>query len=147
MKKTVDVVIPSYKPDHKFDRLMHMLQKQTYPIGTILIVNTEEKFFPEKGYETWQNVQIRHIETEDFDHGGTRDMGIRQSDADIVVFMTQDAVPFDKYLIENLTKPFEREDVGAAYARQLPRIRLPSRLYIVFYASFTTSNTSFTLAI
>ena len=72
MKKTVDVVIPSYKPDHKFDRLMHMLQKQTYPIGTILIVNTEEKFFPEKGYETWQNVQIRHIETEDFDHGGTR---------------------------------------------------------------------------
>ena len=60
MKKTVDVVIPSYKPDHKFDRLMHMLQKQTYPIGTILIVNTEEKFFPEKGYETWQNVQIRH---------------------------------------------------------------------------------------
>lgn len=48
MKKTVDVVIPSYKPDHKFDRLMHMLQKQTYPIGTILIVNTEEKFFPEK---------------------------------------------------------------------------------------------------
>lgn len=59
MKKTVDVVIPSYKPDHKFDRLMHMLQKQTYPIGTILIVNTEEKFFPEKGYETWQNVQIQ----------------------------------------------------------------------------------------
>ena len=41
-------MIPSYKPDHKFDRLMHMLQKQTYPIGTILIVNTEEKFFPEK---------------------------------------------------------------------------------------------------
>ena len=54
-------MIPSYKPDHKFDRLMHMLQKQTYPIGTILIVNTEEKFFPEKGYETWQNLQIRHI--------------------------------------------------------------------------------------
>ena len=85
MKKTVDVVIPSYKPDHKFDRLMHMLQKQTYPIGTILIVNTEEKFFPEKGYETWQNVQIRHIETEDFDHGGTRDGAASLLDGDLLL--------------------------------------------------------------
>lgn len=101
MKKTVDVVIPSYKPDHKFDRLMHMLQKQTYPIGTILIVNTEEKFFPEKGYETWQNVQIRHIETEDFDHGGTRDGAASLLDGDLILFMTQDAVPADVYLVEN----------------------------------------------
>ena len=100
MKKTVDVVIPSYKPDHKFDRLMHMLQKQTYPIGTILIVNTEEKFFPEKGYETWQNVQIRHIETEDFDHGGTRDGAASLLDGDLILFMTQDAVPADVYLVE-----------------------------------------------
>ena len=48
MKKTVDVVIPSYRPDHKFDQLMHMLKKQTYPVGTILIVNTGEEFFPKK---------------------------------------------------------------------------------------------------
>ena len=48
-------------------------------------------------------------------------MGMRQSDADIVVFMTQDAVPADRFLIEHLMAPFEREDVGAAYARQLPR--------------------------
>ena len=45
-KWTVDVVIPTYKPDEKFDRLMQMLQKQTYPIGTILIMNTEKRFFP-----------------------------------------------------------------------------------------------------
>ena len=63
---------------------MHMLQKQTYPIGTILIVNTEKKFFPEKGYETWQNVQIRHIETEDFDHGGTRDGAASLLDGDLI---------------------------------------------------------------
>jgi len=120
VKKTVDVVIPSYKPDHKFDRLMHMLQKQTYPIGTILIVNTEEKFFPEKGYETWQNVQIRHIETEDFDHGGTRDGAASLLDGDLILFMTQDAVPADVYLVEKLVSAFEKEKVAAAYARQLP---------------------------
>ena len=130
MKKTVDVVIPSYKPDHKFDRLMHMLQKQTYPIGTILIVNTEEKFFPEKGYETWQNVQIRHIETEDFDHGGTRDGAASLLDGDLILFMTQDAVPADVYLVEKLVSAFEKEKVAAAYARQLPddKCRIIERL-------------------
>ena len=99
---------------------MHMLQKQTYPIGTILIVNTEEKFFPEKGYETWQNVQIRHIETEDFDHGGTRDGAASLLDGDLILFMTQDAVPADVYLVEKLVSAFEKEKVAAAYARQLP---------------------------
>ena len=99
---------------------MHMLQKQTYPIGTILIVNTEEKFFPEKGYETWQNVQIRHIETEDFDHGGTRDGAASLLDGDLILFMSQDAVPADVYLVERLVSAFEKEKVAAAYARQLP---------------------------
>ena len=106
-KWTVDVVIPTYKPDEKFDRLMQMLQKQTYPIGTILIMNTEKRFFPKKGYETWQKVQLRHIKAEDFDHGGTRDGAASLLSGDLILFMTQDAVPADKYLVERKALPIE----------------------------------------
>ncbi|MDD7023385.1 MAG: glycosyltransferase family 2 protein [Oscillospiraceae bacterium] len=119
-KWTVDVVIPTYKPDEKFDRLMQMLQKQTYPIGTILIMNTEKRFFPKKGYETWQKVQLRHIKAEDFDHGGTRDGAASLLSGDLILFMTQDAVPTDEYLVERLAAAFADEQVAAAYARQLP---------------------------
>lgn len=119
-KRIVDVVIPTYRPDQKFDRLMQMLKKQTYPIETILIINTEKKFFPKKGYETWQNVQLRHIKAEDFDHGGTRDGAASLLYGELILFMTQDCVPVDEYLVERLAASFEDEQVGAAYARQLP---------------------------
>ena len=38
-----------------------------------------------------------------------------------MLFMTQDAVPADEYLIEELLKPYEDPKVSATYARQLPR--------------------------
>lgn len=121
MKKyTVDIVIPVYKPDGKFDWLMEMLKKQTYPVGTILIINTEQKYFPKKGYETWQNVRVHHIKAEDFDHGGTRDGAAAMLSGDLILFVTQDAVPEDTYLVERLAAAFEDEQVAAAYARQLP---------------------------
>ena len=40
---TVDVIIPTYKPDEKLTKLVAMLQQQTYPVDHILIMNTEEE--------------------------------------------------------------------------------------------------------
>ena len=40
-------------------------------------------------------------------------------DGEIMILLTQDAIPADEYLIENLLKPFEDEEVCAAYGRQM----------------------------
>ena len=37
---TVDVIIPTYRPDHKFGVLMKMLRKQTYEPRKVIILNT-----------------------------------------------------------------------------------------------------------
>ena len=63
---------------------------------------------------------MHHLTKAEFDHGGTRDQGMRLSGADVVICMTQDAMPADQELIQNLLKPFEDPQVWAAYARQLP---------------------------
>lgn len=117
---TVDVLIPVYRPGDTFLNLLERLQKQTYPIHKILLMNTEEKYFPKEVMAPYENMEVHHLTRAEFDHGGTRDRGIRMSEADVVVCMTQDAVPADEYLIEQLLKPFENEHVWAAYARQLP---------------------------
>lgn len=117
---TVDLVIPLYKPDEKFDQLMQMLTRQTYPIGTILLMNTEKAYFPDKGYEKLPHVQVRHLRKEEFDHGGTRDSAASLLDGELILFMTQDAVPADEHLVERLVTAFADSRVGAAYARQLP---------------------------
>lgn len=117
---TVDVIIPSYKPDRRFARLLAMLGRQTVPIRKIIVMNTERSYWNEEGYKGIPNLEVHHVEKKDFDHGGTRNLGASYSKADLMVFMTQDAVPADEALIEKLTAPFYgSERVSASYGRQL----------------------------
>jgi len=120
----VDVIIPTYKPDQKFLDLMEKLAHQTVPIQKIIIMNTEQKYFDRLTYGTsfskdYKNVLVRHLSRREFDHGRTRNNGVRCSDAPVFVMMTQDAVPADEFLIEELLRGLEQENVAVAYGRQL----------------------------
>lgn len=119
-----DVIIPLYKPGKEFFALLDALRIQTFPVNRIILMNTEERYFEEliQGtdfFSRYGNVTVYHISKENFDHGGTRRQGAEYSDADIMVFMTQDALPADEYLLERLTAGLSG-NVAAAYARQLP---------------------------
>ena len=45
-RPTVDVVIPTYKPGKIFEELLRRLSRQTYPVTKIVIMNTEEQYWP-----------------------------------------------------------------------------------------------------
>ena len=47
---TVDVLIPVYKPDRRFARLLQMLKKQTVVPDRIIIMNTEKAYWNAEGY-------------------------------------------------------------------------------------------------
>ena len=118
----IDVIIPTYKPGIEFEKLIGRLQNQEYPIHKIIIINTRTDIFPKELDRSNYEIEITHIEPDQFDHGGTRNMGAGMSDADIVVYMTQDAIPVDEKLIGTFAKIFEENpDIGIAYGRQLPR--------------------------
>ena len=69
---TVSVIIPVYKPDEKFRKLVEGLKRQTYPIKEILIMNTEKEYWKDTWVLGMENVRVEHLKKEDFDHGGTR---------------------------------------------------------------------------
>lgn len=118
----IDVIVPTYKPGIEFEKLIGRLQNQEYPIHKIIIINTRTDIFPKELDRSNYEIEITHIEPDQFDHGGTRNMGAGMSDADIVVYMTQDAIPVDEKLIGTFAKIFEENpDIGIAYGRQLPR--------------------------
>ena len=50
MKKTVSVIIPVYKPDEKYIRLLNGLKDQTYPILEVIVINTERSYYQEEKY-------------------------------------------------------------------------------------------------
>lgn len=119
--KKVDVLIPAYRPGKEFFRLLKRLQQQKYPIHKIIVMNTEETYWNCSWESEFPLVEVHHLKKAEFDHGGTRKRAAKLSDAEIMVFMTQDAVPADRELIANLIRPLlEDERIGAAYARQLP---------------------------
>lgn len=117
--KKIDVVIPVYRPGKEFTELIKRLKKQSYPIHEIHVIHTMGGEFPEEFCREC-HVRVTHIAKEEFDHGGTRHMGAELSEADILLFMTQDAMPKNTDLIAKMADAFEIENVGAAYARQLP---------------------------
>ena len=125
-QKTVAVLVPTYRPDKKFSRLLQMLQHQTYPVKQIIIMNTEKSLWNESGYEGIPGLEVHHVTKAEFNHGGTRRLGMGYVRTDICICMTQDAVPADEHLVEALVEALcqktgeGKEPVAAAYARQLP---------------------------
>lgn len=64
------------------------------------------------------------ISEADFNHGGTRNLGARlasERGAEILVFMTQDAVPAGPGWLDQLVAPIRSGEAVATFARQLPR--------------------------
>lgn len=121
----IDVIIPVYKPDKTFFTLIDKLEKQTVPVGKIIIMNTEQKYFDRLVYGTpfakkYGNVHVTHLSKREFNHGDTRNRGVKKSQTPVFVMMTQDALPEDEHMLEKLIKPLEKEETAVSYARQLP---------------------------
>lgn len=118
--KLVDVILPVCQPDERTIQSVKRLLKQTYPLNRIYIINTEKGMFPSELETLSDKIHITHILPEQFDHGGTRHQGAMMSHAEFLIYMTQDALPVNEKLVENLMTAFQDEKVGAVYARQLP---------------------------
>ncbi len=123
MKKdaTIDVIIPAYRPGRELQELLERLSRQTRPVRRIIVMNTRTEVDVRAMLEAFPKAELHELEKSEFDHGGTRDAGARLSDADYLLFLTQDALPADEHLVEHLAAAFSEPRIKAAYARQLAR--------------------------
>lgn len=118
----IDIIIPTYKPDNGFGNLIKRLLKQTRKINKIIVINTGIEYWDDRFLELTELMEVHHITKEEFGHGLTRNKAVTYSDADIVIFMTQDAKPYNKYMLEKLVEGFAKDkDIYCAYARQLAK--------------------------
>ena len=131
--KTFDIAIPVYRPDEKFDRLIKRILKQEVLPKKLILTNTEcEECTAEVLRERVDSivnaigeysveVEVIPVKQEEFDHGGTRHLATYHSESDYLLFMTQDAIPCNRELTEELLETFEESEVkvAVAYGRQL----------------------------
>lgn len=120
-KRKIEVVIPTFNGGRKFIQSAEMLQKQIgIKSDDILIIDSSSS---DQTVEVAKNAgfRIQCINKSDFGHGKTRRIAVEQSDADYIVFMTQDAVLAAVNSIIQLCSPLmKNKEIGVTYGRQLP---------------------------
>lgn len=120
----VDVIIPVYRPDEKLDALIEKLNVQTVKPAHVFfmqtLTGTPEDEQVRKRLEKADGHVITQIAKKDFDHGGTRNQGAAMSETEYMLFMTQDAIPLDEFLIANMLDKMKQDKVATVYGRQLP---------------------------
>lgn len=113
------VIIPTLNADAEIGRLIELIE--TDLSGTeheIIVVDSASdddtvKIASEAG------ATVFSIRREEFDHGATRQYAAEKAKAEILVYLTQDAVPLEG-AISNLIRVFDNPEMGIAYGRQLP---------------------------
>lgn len=115
------ICIPTRNAGPEFAKLLEMIKIQKLPTMQLVIIDSSSTDgTAELARKAGALVQI--IPAASFNHGATRNLAYRLVDADIYIFMTQDALPADPYTLKNLLSPFSlHPKVGVVYARQLPR--------------------------
>ncbi|MBO4505365.1 MAG: glycosyltransferase family 2 protein [Lachnospiraceae bacterium] len=116
-----EVVIPAYKPDDKLERCVGMLLRQKakpYRIK-ILLTTDDETDVEDLARRLSDGVIVEQVRKADFTHGAARQRGMDEAVSDYVLFMTQDAVPYDEDMTEALIKAVSKPGAAVAYARQI----------------------------
>ena len=116
----IAVIIPTYNASKYLSKLFKILRQQTVNINEIIIIDSSSTDNTVDIAKTY-GAEIVIISKDEFDHGGTRTKAGKISKGDILIYLTQDALPYDEHTIENIVKPFQNDEkIGAAFGRQLP---------------------------
>jgi len=117
--RTVSVIIPTLNGGDRLQEVLAALTGQSRIPDEVLIIDSSS------GDDTVKlagkyGARVISIARADFDHGGTRTMAARTAAGDILIYLTQDAVPDDSQALEKIVAPFADPVIAASYGRQVP---------------------------
>lgn len=115
------VCIPTLDASTAWENLRASLQAQILQPSEVLVIDSSSSDGTAE-LATRDRSRVVVVSRAEFCHGGTRQRGAELlADADILVYLTQDAILADAHALARLAAAFEDPSVGAAYGRQLPR--------------------------
>lgn len=115
----IDIICPLYNAEKDIENLhKSLLSQKEVDINKIRYVLTESKDNTEQKLKDL-NLEYKKIKKEEFSHSLTREKEAFDSNADIVVFITQDVKIIREDWLYNLTKDIINGEVAACYSRQI----------------------------
>jgi len=101
------------------DRLLAAIESQDKQPHEILVIDSSSSDGTVEKFSS-AGKRVHVIPRNEFDHGGTRQMAVNLvSEAEIIIFITQDAVFLNSGAIRSLLECFKDVRIGAAYGRHI----------------------------
>ena len=117
----VAVIVPTLNAQKHFGNLLPALLEQGLPPEQVLVIDSSSEDNTGALARAF-GARVHVIPRKEFNHGGTRRMAATLCpNAQILVFLTQDALPAGPDTLVRIAAAFDDPDVAMAYGRQLPR--------------------------
>ena len=118
---SISIIIPTYNASKYLSALLQRIKESILKEKTeILIIDSSSTDNTIEIARSF-NTKIITIPKHKFDHGGTRTNAGKIAKGEILIYLTQDALPSDKYAIRNLIIPFYKDEkISVTFGRQLP---------------------------
>jgi glycosyltransferase involved in cell wall biosynthesis len=119
----VSIIIPAKNEEENIGKCLEAVYNQeiSYRIEVIVIDSgsSDRTLDIVKRYPT---VQREQIQSREFGHGKTRNLGAEGSKGDYIVFLNADAIPIDKYWLNSLIAPLTKDKkIAGIYSRHIPK--------------------------
>jgi rhamnosyltransferase len=119
MNADISVIIPTLSAEKSIKSLIEALNNQTYKPREIIVVDSSSEDNTATVAKT-AGARVINIPRSEFNHGSTRTLGGQHAMGNVLIFMTQDALPANSRTLEMLVQPIANGSSVAAYARQIP---------------------------
>ena len=109
----ISIIIPTYNAGHQFEKMVELLKNQKIDGNIeIIVVDSGSKDITREICVS-KEITLIEISNSDFSHSFARNLGAEKSNGDILVFMTQDALPSSHDWLKKLVEPIVSEEITA----------------------------------
>jgi len=122
----VSVIIPTKNGGSIYKKVLDKLLEQVILCDfEIIIIDSGSKdetiSYTKEKMKKHVNIVLKEIKPSEFGHGKTRNYGASIAEGEFLVFITQDALPYNEYWLSEMIKPFELgEEVVGVFGKHLP---------------------------
>lgn len=121
----ISVIIPTLDGARYLPTLVDVLRKQTVKDLEIVVIDSDSSDGTAAIGHALGCI-VHRISRSQFDHGGARNFAAEKAVGEILVFLTQDALPVSADFLMRLTAPLDGRLTAASYARQIPAADAPA---------------------
>lgn len=120
MNTFISIVIPAFNGGDRFRLVLDMIFRQTYKNFELIVIDSGSKDGTVDLIKKYP-AKLVQIKSSEFGHGKTRNFGATLAKGEIVVFLTQDALPSSEHWLSSLVSPFADKQIAGVYGRQIPK--------------------------